>query len=612
MLKWRAVAEEPRVRPDILEGKDFPVLFGRYTLLGLLGEGGMARVFRAELQGLRGFRKPAALKVIRAVVGDQDERLTRALIREAQLGGLLQHPNVVETYDFGEEAGQAWIAMEQIRGVSLERLLETRAPLPSAVALEIAAQICGGLHHAHTLQDAGKPAPLVHRDLKPSNVMVADSGLVKVLDFGIAKATHLAGNTTETGLTKGTPAYMSPEQAQAATVDPRSDVFAAGALLYEMLTGRRFFSGDTVYQIMLNVAMVEERLQDSSLMVAVEAAAPGAGDVVRRCLRAAREDRYASAGDLEQAIRSLQGPIQAPGPIKAWVDRCRAEGDPRFLPPVQEATSAAVQLKGSSLFEELSLDAPEALDTGAGAAPPAEDTLQPTRLVPPARRGSKLLPLGLGLGLVGLGLSALVVVLLLVVLPRVRTVSEETGSAGVAARSSDRPEGAPAVGSASTAEPSLAMVSPAPTAPGRTAPRDPAPPALEPNHVEPVRPDTHTARPTPRESPELKEPAEEPVQLRHVAPSSVVIGSPVHIKVAVEPAGRCRPRLRYAPWNSSDGGWRIRGMSEDGGEWETDLLLPYEVAWRSGFRYQVRCEDAGRIIAAWPKAGSQKVPALAR
>ena len=669
MFKWRAVPEQPRVRPDLLEETDFPVVFGRYTLLGLLGEGGMARVFRGELQGLRGFRKPAALKVIRASVGEQGERLTRALIHEARLGGLIHHPNVVETYDFGEEAGQAWIAMEQVRGVGLDRLLETGQALPIDVALEIAAQICAGLHHAHTLEQGGEPTPLVHRDLKPTNVMVADSGLVKVLDFGIAKATHIGGNTTETGLTKGTPAFMSPEQAQGSPVDPRSDIFAAGALLFEMLTGKRFFSGDTVYQIMLNVALVEDRLQDSALMSTVEAAAPGAWTVIQRCLRSDREARYPSALTLEQAIRDLQGPVQAPGPIKAWVDRCRAAADPRFLPPVRAERSGPAQLKGSSLLEELSLDRSETLggaadagvSAGAGepatlpvdrlaptravggrlasepidpppgpprsphgpppltphphtATAPVEGTLQPTRLVPPVQRRSRALPIALVLG--GLGLLGLAVVLLvLVALPRIdtrtdveltadpdppghgATVSTDgpTRSAAGPTRSpAEAPEATPAPEARSVAPPGEAVREP-PTAGADTASTTPPP-----------------VKTTPKpESPPLGPAAA--ARLRHTPPTSVVIGSPVHVTVTVEPTGRCRPRLRYAPWDSSDGGWRIQGMSETGGgEWETELLLPYEVVWRSGFRYQLRCVDSGQVVAAWPDTGSRKVPALAR
>jgi eukaryotic-like serine/threonine-protein kinase len=643
VLKWRALTAEPRVRPDRLEEEDFPVPFGRYTLLGLLGEGGMARVFRAELRGPRGFRKRAAVKVIRASAGDQGRRLNRALIHEAMLGGLLHHPNVVETYDFGEEAGQAWIAMEQVRGVSLDELLGGGAPLPTAVALEVGAQICAGLHHAHTLEHEGTPTPLVHRDLKPTNVMVADSGLVKVLDFGIAKATHVGGHTTETGLTKGTPAYMSPEQAQAEPVDGRSDVFAAGALLYELLTGKRFFRGDTVYQIMLRVAMVEERLQDPSLPTTVEGAVPGAWSVVRRCLRADRDERFASAEELEQAIRALQGPVQAPGPIKAWVDRCRAEGDPRFQRREPE-TPARIRVGSSAALEELSLDATDGLPVapappssptlvpsgaappGGGSSPPTAEpgptrpmaaavippapTLQPTRLVAPPRPRSKgpLLALALGgAALLAIGI-AVVVVVLLRILPS--GPGSDTSDLAVVERpleAGPADEGASADPVGTTAEQDTAAFGSHAT----PSPKSASASTRSPAAVEPAP--TWTPSPPPR-SPEPEPPAPSPsARLAHEPPESLVIGSPVRISVAVDPPGACRPRLRYAPWDPSDGGWKSeRLVDAGGGEWETDLRLPYEVAWRSGFRYQLRCEDAGRLVAAWPESGSVKVPALTR
>ena len=182
----------PRLLPDVLTDEDFPVEFGRYTLQGLLGEGGMARVFRAELQGPEGFRKPTAIKIVRSSVASDNERLRTSLINEARLGGLLHHPNVVDTYDFGEQDGLPYIAMEYIRGIGLEKVLFLVDPLPPAIAAEIAIQICAGLDHAHNLEDVEGDSELVHRDLKPSNVILSRDGLVKVMDFGIAKAEALS------------------------------------------------------------------------------------------------------------------------------------------------------------------------------------------------------------------------------------------------------------------------------------------------------------------------------------------------------------------------------------------------------------------------------------
>ena len=406
------MSDPDKVRPDLLEDGDYPVSFGRYELLGLLGDGGMARVFRAELKGPRGFRKKAAVKVIRATLGGQNEQLTRALIHEARLGGLLHHPNVVETYDFGEFDGQAWIAMELVTGIGLDKLLAIREPVPPPVALEITAQICAGLAHAHELADDDRPAPLVHRDLKPSNVMISDSGLVKVLDFGIAKATHISGNTTETGLTKGTPAYMSPEQAAGSEVDPRSDLFAVGALLYELLTGKRFFAGDTVFQIMMNVVRVEELLKEPARLEAVEAACPGAGEVVMRALRSDRADRYDNARQLEQAVRAMQGPVLAPGPIKHWLDERKATGDSRFTNALVTPSGGPAQLRQTSDLEELSLESAPAAAVEPEPPPTPDPTVPMTRHAPPLPRRRSRWPLVIGV------LATIVVLLLIATLPQ--------------------------------------------------------------------------------------------------------------------------------------------------------------------------------------------------
>ncbi len=372
------------VRPDRLEPEDFPVPFGRYTLLGLLGEGGMARVFEAELVGHEGFRKRAALKVIRSGIGRNEARLRKALIKEARLGGLLHHPNVVETYDFGENNGQAWIAMEIVRGMGLDQLLSEGQALPPSIALEVAGQICQGLEHAHNLTDGDEPTPLVHRDLKPSNVMVAHSGLVKVLDFGIAKATHIAGHTTETGMTKGTPAYMSPEQAAGDEVDARSDLFALGCIIYELLTGRRFFRGDTVYAIMLQVIKVDDLVADPETFAPVEAVVPGISDVLRRCLVRDASKRWSSARELERSVRALQGSLPLPGPIRDWLEEREAAYAARTaeLEALSlDATPGAGGMVRPRRIEELGArptspagpsPSPSRPSPGAGAAGPAE------------------------------------------------------------------------------------------------------------------------------------------------------------------------------------------------------------------------------------------------
>jgi len=608
-----------KVRPDLLEDGDFPVSFGRYELLGLLGDGGMARVFRAELKGPRGFRKKAAVKVIRAALGGQNEQLTRALIHEARLGGLLHHPNVVETYDFGELDGQAWIAMELVTGIGLDRLLSIREPVPPPVALEITAQICGDLAHAHELADDDRPAPLVHRDLKPSNVMISDSGLVKVLDFGIAKATHISGNTTETGLTKGTPAYMSPEQAAGEEVDPRSDLFAVGALLYELLTGKRFFAGDTVFQIMMNVVRVEQMLEDPARLEAVEEACPGAGAVVMRSLRAHREDRYTSAREMEHAVRAMQGPVQAPGPIKRWLDERKATGDSRFTNALVTPSGGPEQLRRRTAdLEELSLEsatatpvAPEPTKTPDPTVPMTRQTPPP---LPPPRRSRWPLVIGV-LAVIAFLLSIVTVVVLLDGDGDGPQADADGLKAAATGPGGDAPlppapslSPTPPVAEVAGATPATAA-SPTPVA--TPAPTPEATPTPRPEPATPGRavadPVQSTADPTPAAAPTVT------ARLEHTPPRTVVIGTPTVLTVQVDPPDACRPTLAWAPWDRDDGGWQRARMTGTGdGAFEVDLFLPYEVAWRSGFRYQIRCNARGERVATWPASGSHKVPSLAR
>jgi len=275
----------PRI--DAIEEDDLPVQVDRFKLLEVLGEGGMGRVYRAEMHGLAGFRKECALKVVRREAVEAD--IARdSFINEARLGGLLNHPNVVATLDFGEMGGLPYIAMELVDGVTVDRLLRRAGGLlPASVALEIGVQVCAGLAHAHRLKDRDEPAHLVHRDLKPSNVIVSRHGVAKVMDFGIAKARGRVGEHTRTGVTKGTPHYMSPEQIEGHEVDQRSDVFAMGALLYSITMGKPLFAqkgSGGVLSVLLAISRVDEMLEDGELLAETDMLAPGLSQVLGRCL----------------------------------------------------------------------------------------------------------------------------------------------------------------------------------------------------------------------------------------------------------------------------------------------------------------------------------------
>ena len=315
------------VSPDSIRVAELPAEFGRFTLVSLLGEGGMGRVFRAVMTGPSGFRKDVALKVIRSRPDDDDDR---GLSAEARIGGLLKHPNIVDVYDYGETGGHPWISMELVHGLDLLTVLH-QVRLAPAHVVELGIAIAEGLHHAHELAVSGAPANLVHRDLKPSNVLLTREGLVKVMDFGIAKVAD-AGHLTATGVAKGTPAYMAPEQAAAKPVDRRADLWALGAILYEMATGEPLLQGKTVLEMMMQLLKLPERLDAPGAMEAVDRVLPGLGAVTARCLAAEPQDRFPDALSIADALRALGATVPSAPSLRALVRDVIAGGDGSELP----------------------------------------------------------------------------------------------------------------------------------------------------------------------------------------------------------------------------------------------------------------------------------------
>ncbi len=225
-----------------------PIEFGRYTLIRLIAKGGMAQIFLAVQRGPHGFEKVAVLKVILPELCNNDD-FVRMFLDEARIAANLDHNNVVRVYDFGEIKGQYFIAMEHLPGEDLASILQGQRRLnqqmPPDVAADIIAGAATGLHFAHELKDTrGKLMNVVHRDVSPSNIIVTYHGTVKLVDFGIARAeTNIT--KTEAGTLKGKVAYVSPEQAQGEPLDRRSDIWALGTVLYELVTGTRVFRRDS-------------------------------------------------------------------------------------------------------------------------------------------------------------------------------------------------------------------------------------------------------------------------------------------------------------------------------------------------------------------------------
>jgi len=225
------------------------IRFGRFRLLDELGRGGMAVVFRAVVDGPKGFARSMVLKRILRDCA-QDPAFVNMLASEARLSALLRHPNIVQVHEFGEVDGELYLAMDLVEGTDLVGLLRAcrkrKLRPPPGVVCYLVAELASALAYAHSLTDEeGRRLEIVHRDVSPANVMVTSLGMVKLLDFGIAKAArHMRTEQTRTGIFKGKLSYLSPEQADGRLLDRRSDVFSLGIVFYEYRPLSRSLAGN--------------------------------------------------------------------------------------------------------------------------------------------------------------------------------------------------------------------------------------------------------------------------------------------------------------------------------------------------------------------------------
>ena len=293
---------------------------GPYEIISSLGAGGMGEVYRARDAKLD---REVAVKVLSAHLVESPEYLAR-FEREAKAVAALSHPNILAIHDFGTHEGATFAAMELLDGETLRQRLSA-GPLPPRKAIEIAVQIARGLSAAH---EKG----IVHRDLKPENVFVTKDGRIKILDFGLARqavradeqaTTPTPAFRTETGTVMGTAGYMSPEQVRGATVDPRSDIFSFGAVLYEMLSGRPAFRRESAVETMTAVL----REDPPELPSSSSAIVPALDRITRRCLEKRPEERFQSARDLAfqlESVTHVSAPEDAPTLVTKPTRRLRA------------------------------------------------------------------------------------------------------------------------------------------------------------------------------------------------------------------------------------------------------------------------------------------------
>jgi len=305
-----------------MTGETLPRTFGPYTLLKLLARGGMGEIFLARATGLAGFQKYYALKkLLTKFVNDSD--VTTRFIDEAKLGARLCHPNVVQVFDLGRIGNELYMASEFVDGFDLRRILrfchEKKRRIPIDIALFIVREILSGMAYAHKQVDAeGRRINLIHRDISPQNVLVSFEGEVKIIDFGLAKSTQRSSET-QANVLLGNFGYMSPEQARGKRLDERTDVYSAGIVLFELVTGTKRFVDDNPLSLLEKVAhpaplMPSERTPGIATEV---------DQLFARAVHPDRERRFATAAEFrDELTRQLHkiNPRAAREPLAAFLE----------------------------------------------------------------------------------------------------------------------------------------------------------------------------------------------------------------------------------------------------------------------------------------------------
>jgi serine/threonine protein kinase len=279
-----------------------PARLGRYRLLRKIAVGGMAEIYLARVSGAGGFEKDVVVKRILPQLAESDE-VFAMFLDEARIAATLQHPNLVQIYDAGQSGSEFFIAMEYLDGADLHTIRRVLAGrqrgMPLQHAVFVTSSIASGLHYAHEKRGFdGKPLSIVHRDVNPQNVFLTREGGIKLVDFGIAKATNRM-STTLHGTLKGKLAYMSPEQCRAEVVDRRSDIYSLGILLYELTTGRRPYHGRSEYELLRDIVEAEVPLPGEI--------APGyPPDLEAITMRALARDRASRYPDALSMLQDLE------------------------------------------------------------------------------------------------------------------------------------------------------------------------------------------------------------------------------------------------------------------------------------------------------------------
>ncbi|MEW5847217.1 MAG: serine/threonine-protein kinase [Myxococcota bacterium] len=373
---------------------------GGYQISQLLAAGGMAEIYLARKIGPGGFEKRVVLKrIAKKLLGDKE--IEAMFLDEARVQALLDHPHVVQIHDMGVDKGSYWIAMEFVSGATLRWVIDNAnavgRPVPISHALRVVGDVLNGLHYAHELSDhKGRPLGLIHRDISPVNVLVSRAGCAKLCDFGVAKS-RLQSVMTRVGIVKGKFRYMAPEQVNAAPLDRRADIFAVGAVLWEILAGRRLFDQqpeDAVVDAIRSGEYPSVREFRPEVPRAVDR-------VIKRALDPEPERRFASARDFQMATEEL---------LRLLPESCNAAVLGEYLVAELEGTAGLEPPpKNNNLPDESGLLAAnfELLDPPLPDASAAEKRrAEPTRTPQPTREVSEIREASAGMKLLAALLMA--------------------------------------------------------------------------------------------------------------------------------------------------------------------------------------------------------------
>lgn len=278
---------------------------GKYEIEEKIGVGGFGVVYKGRDPYIK---RAVAIKTCQV----DEEEIRKRFFREAEFAGNLRHPNITTIYDFGIQDGVPYIVLEFLTGEDLDKKIKRGESFPLEEKVRILIEVCKGLHYAHENN-------IIHRDIKPANIRIQDDGSIKIMDFGIAKSTHIESHLTQTGMTLGTAAYLAPEQIKGEPLDRRTDIFSLGVLMYEFFTYKKPFQGEIITNIIYNILNVDP----PSITAQFLNFPPELERIVFKCLQKNREKRYSNAYQIQQDLEAVLRKLQKYGDSKKEAEAFR-------------------------------------------------------------------------------------------------------------------------------------------------------------------------------------------------------------------------------------------------------------------------------------------------